>query len=53
MITKDRLNPTLGPQNSGDWSLYTGGLYIQLDYSEKCIGRTRKQSLKAGGLPGH
>ena len=46
----DRVNPNLGLQNSGRWSLYTGGLYIQLNYSEKCIGRTRKQSLYAGGL---
>ena len=42
--------PNLGLENSGRWSLYTGGLYIQLNYSEKCIGRTQRRSLYAGGL---
>ena len=46
----DRVNANLGLENSGRWSLYTGGLYIQLNYSEKCIGRTRRRSLYAGGL---
>ena len=50
MVVKDRVKPSLGLQNSGRWSLYTGGLYIQLNYSEKCIGRTRKRSLYAVGL---
>ena len=50
MVVVDRVNPNLGLQNSGRWSLYSGGPYIQLNYSEKCIGRTRKQSLYAGGL---
>ena len=50
MVVMDRVNPNLGLQNSGRWSLYTGGLYIQFNYSEKCIGRTRKRSLYAGGL---
>ena len=46
----NRVNPNLGLQNSGRWSLYTGGLYIQLNYSEKSIGGTRRRSLYAGGL---
>ena len=50
MVVMDRVNHNLGLQKSGRWSLYTGGLYIQLNYSEKCIGRTRRQSLYAGGL---
>ena len=50
MVVMDRVNANLGLENSGRWSLYTGGLYIQLNYSEKCIGRTRRRSLYAGGL---
>ena len=50
MVVMDRINLNLGLQTSSRWSLYTGGLYIQLNYSEKCIGRTRKRSLYAGGL---
>ena len=50
MVVMDRVNPNLGLQNSCCWSLYTGGLYIQLNYSDKCIGGTRKWSLYAGGL---
>ena len=50
MVVMDRVNANLGLENSGRWSLYTGGLYIQLNYSEKCIGRTQRRSLYAGGL---
>ena len=50
MVVKDSVNPKLGLQNNGCWSLYTSGLYIQLNYSEKYIGRTRKRSLYADGL---
>ena len=50
MVVMDRVNANLGLENSGRWSLYTGGLYIQLNYSKKCIGRTRRRSLYAGGL---
>ena len=50
MVVMDMVNANLGLENSGRWSLYTGGLYIQLNYSEKCIGRTQRRSLYAGGL---
>ena len=35
MVAKYRLNPSLGLKNSGRWSLYTSGLYIQLNFIEK------------------
>ena len=56
MVVMDRVNANLGLENSGRWSLYTGGLYIQLNYSEKCIGEDPEAvsicrwSFYAGGL---
>ena len=50
MVTKEKLNPTLGPRNSGHQSLYAGGLYTQINHSEKCIGRTRNLSFNTGGF---
>ena len=53
LVTKDRINPTVGAKNAGCWSCYAGGSLIQCTFNgrlsmhEKAVTKSR-WSLNAG-----